>query len=181
MLKTPPLQQEVAQAISRTLAHGLMAEPPNFGAKPRLASEQLRSEIAATCLSFARGKSTGLCLMIAQACVDYITDRLECEAWVAVGWLSDLGKDGSFFWMMDPDELCQGLAAGNVGFGEFHAWVVLDSGEIIDPVVFPTLAENFRQFSRGSGRCLFALPNGRPYKVTPGLPLLQYHPQAFFA
>lgn len=116
--------------------------------------------------------------MIAQRCVQYVKTRLECEAWIAFGWLSDvaLGKD---FWKMDPDELCRLVASRTIGLAEFHAWVVLDSGEVIDPVVYPTLAENFRKFAVGAGQCNFLMKNGEPYKVIPGLPLLQYHTQAF--
>lgn len=173
-------QTELEQAIARSITHELINEPPVFRASPYLAVERVRSELAETCLALAPGKSSGLCLMIAQGCLLEIIERLDCKAWIGLGWLSDIALEkGNFVWKMDSEELCKMASSGVVSSGEFHAWVVLDSGEIIDPVVYPTLAEiNARRFSRGAGRCNFLMPNGRPYKVTPKLPIFQYHYQA---
>lgn len=168
-------------AIDRSIAYKLIKSPPRFSSPSYLSDEKLRSEITAVCHSFAPGRFTGMCLVMAQQSLHYIKARLNCNAWIELGWLSDISMPGSFFWKMDADELCNTISRGQVAIGEFHAWIALDSGEIIDPVVYPTLAELFpRKFSRGSGRCNFLMPEGRPYKVTPGLPLLQYNTQAFW-
>ena len=174
-----PMHTELEQAVARSMSYRLVVSPPRFLAPPRLASERVRAEIEAKCGSIAPGRSTGLCQLIATSCIPHIKDRLECEAWVAFGWLSDHAIPGSYFWRMDADDLCRGLTTGSMGVAEFHAWIVLDSGEIIDPVVYPTLAENYKRFSHGSGRCNLLLPDGHPYSPIAGLPLLQYHPQAF--
>lgn len=170
---------EFEQAIARSLSFQLIKSPPRICAPLRLAGELLRSELGTACISMAPGRSTGFCQIIASSCFEYIKDRLDCDAWIVFGWLSDYSRPGSFFWRMNADDLCRGLTKGGMGVAEFHAWIMLDSGETIDPVVYPTLAENFQKFARGAGRCHFLRPEGRPYKVIPGLPLLQYHPQAF--
>lgn len=174
-------QQEMDEAVNRSLLFGLIPSAPELGARPRLASERLRVEVAEICLSMAPGRFTGLCQLIATLCIGYVKKRLQCNAWIVFGWLSDHSKPGSYFWKMDPDDLCRALTTGCVGSAEFHAWIMLDSGEIIDPVVYPTMAEIFKDFPHGAGQCHFLLPEGRPYNAIYGLPPLQYHPQAILA
>lgn len=171
-------KHEFDKAVERSISYGLINAAPDICAEPRLKSESLRSEIAAICLSVGPGRSTGLCQVIVMSCIEQIKERLVCDAWVVFGWLSDIAKPGSYFWKMDPSILCDGLSKGCLGVAEFHAWVMLDSGEIVDPVVYPALAENFKQFARGAGRCNILHPHGRAYKAIAGLPLLQYHPMA---
>lgn len=169
-------QQELSTAIDRALAHKLISAVPTLKQDGLLADEGLRKELGATCQSFVPTNPVGLCLLVAQQCVTYISERLDCKAWVALGYMSDLATGGTF-WKMDPEELCQMIASGQIGTKEFHAWVLLETGEIIDPIVFPTLAVVNKKYSRGAGRTNFVMNTGRTYKVIPGLPLQQYHPQ----
>ncbi len=94
------------------------------------------------------------------------------------------GKNDAFekYWRelvaSGSDNLPISLPKGWLGVAEFHVWVMLDSGEVIDPVVFHALAENFKRFSCGAGKLNILCPEGRPYKTTHGLPQFQYHPLA---
>lgn len=177
IMDTPIFEQreEFLSAVERSISYGLIATTPRICAPPRLASEAARSGVAAICSSSWVGSRTGLCQLIASLCAEQIKEYLGCDAWMAYGWLSDIAKPGTSFWKMNPDDLCKGLARAWIGHAEFHAWVMLDSGEIIDPVVYPTLSENFKHFSHAAGHCNILSPDGRPYKVIPGLPLFQYH------
>ena len=169
---------ELESAIERSIRYNLIKSQPGTERPPHLESEAARSDVSKISLPSLNAPVTGLCQIIVSGCIEQIKDRLGCNAWMIFGWLSDMEKPGSFFWRMDPDELCKGLSKGWIGIAEIHAWIMLDSGEIIDPVVYPTLAENFKQFAHGSGRCNILSAEGRPYQPMIGLPFLQYHPLA---
>lgn len=172
-------QQELTTAFERAKSFSLIEQAPVLQQTGILADEELRKELGAVCQSHLPASPVGMCLLVAQSCIQYVTERLDRQAWIVVGFLEDTATNKKF-WVSDPDEVCRAMSAGKMGameVMEFHAWVMLDTGEIIDPVVFPTLAALFKQFPRGKGRTNFVSNTGRPYKVIPGLPLLQYHPQ----
>ena len=177
-------QQELNTAFERAKSFNLIEQAPVLQQTGILADEDLRKELGAVCQSYLPGSPVGMCLLVAQSCIQYVTERLDRQAWIVVGYLEDTALNKKF-WISDPDEVCRVMRDGKMGIMEvmeFHAWVMLDTGEIIDPVVFPTLAEMFpKKFPRGKGRTNFVMNTGRPYKVVPGLPLLQYHPQGILS
>lgn len=172
-------RQEIQQAITRGINFNLLGGPCAFDKPVYLARECERVEVAQIFHDAWGGMPVaGFCQVIIDDCIQNIKAYLRCNAWRTFGWVTDTARGD--FWKMDPDELCRRLARGWIGLGEFHTWITLDSGELIDPVIYPTLSELFpRRFSKGKSLCNFHLPNGGAYKTTPGLPLFQYHPSVF--
>lgn len=171
-------KEEVRQAIERGIKYGLLHSSIDFQKPICLEREEIQAEISMIIESTWGGPFTGLCQVIVFGCIEKIKKRLDCNAWPTFGWVTDISRGD--FWKMDADELCRGLANGCIRHAEFHAWITLDSGEVIDPVIYPTLAELFpNRFGQGRGRINMHKPTGYPYKLTPGLPIVQYRPSVF--
>lgn len=166
------------EAAARSVHYGLIDAAPVINKPAALKSESARAAISGLIRSQWAGPATGCCVIVAQACIDPIKEMLGRDAWIVLGWLTDIAKPGVCIWRMDPDELCRGISRGWLGQAEVHAWIMLDSGEIIDPVGYQTLAELFPNFVQGRGQVNFLNAQGLPYKVIPGMPFWRYHPSA---
>ena len=172
-------KHEIDEAIERGLAHGLLRSAISFQGAPLLTSTHIRDVISKEIETAWDGPWTGLCQVIVQSCIGAVEDHFSRKAWPTFGWVTDV--DRGDIWKMDADKLCNGLKNGGLGFAaEFHSWITLDTGEIIDPTVFRTLAELYpNKFGRGKGVTNMLDQFGRQYKQTPGLPIFQYHPSVF--
>lgn len=170
---------EVRQAVERGIKYGLLRSSIEPMGMPRISDKHVQSDLAEIIGSTWIGPHTGFCQIVVIGCIEEVKDYLRCDAWPTFGWVTDINKQCDF-WKMDPDELCKGLTSGTMTKAEFHAWITLDTGEVIDPVIYPTLSELFPdKFRTGKGKVNMHAPEGHQYADFADLPKVQYRPSVF--
>lgn len=136
-----------------------------------------------------RMPAPGMCLVLAARILPLIKQQFACDAWVTFGWLYDTTRQKALWRNEGLDAVAhiqqalqlppmERLVASAKLQGMYHAWVTLDTGEAIDPSVFPTCAAAAPQrFAKGKREYSLLDANGQPYRKHTGLPKFQFHPE----
>lgn len=162
-------QDEFQEALKRTEKLGFPIPTWNFNDRILYSQDSIR-KISDILINFLHIRDmsfkdlSGQCIAVHTILSEKITQAIDCNAIVTVGWFYDEDTNSSLFKFTEED-FKSWMSNESIGF-EVHVWTTLDSGEVIDFTLLTTIGEINGQFSPGS--VLMAKPE------EPGC--FKYHP-----